>query len=57
MRAYSIDLREKIVQVAASGISIRKTAERFMVSKSFVQKLLKQKKDEGHLIPYKQGGH
>jgi transposase len=28
-----------------------------MVSKSYVQKLLKQKKDLGHLIPYKQGGH
>jgi transposase len=57
MRAYSLDLREKIVQVVASGISIRKTAERFMVSKSYVQKLLKQKQDLGHLIPFKQGGH
>jgi transposase len=57
MRAYSLDLRQKIVQVVASGISIRKTAERFMVSKSYVQKLLKQKKDLGHLIPFKQGGH
>lgn len=57
MRAYSIDLRQKIVQVVVSGISIRKTAERFMVSKSYVQKLLKQKKELGHLNPQKQGGH
>jgi transposase len=57
MKAYSIDLREKIVQVVASGTSIRKTAERFMVSKSYVQKLLKQKKELGHLIPHKQGGY
>jgi transposase len=57
MRAYSLDLREKIVQVASSGTSIRKTAERFMVSKSYVQKLIKQKKELGHLIPSKQGGH
>jgi transposase len=57
MKAYSIDLREKIVQAVASGTSIRQTAERFMVSKSLVQKLLKQKKEEGHVIPHQQGGY
>jgi transposase len=57
MRAYSVDLREKIVQVVAAGTSVRKTAERFVVSKSFVQKLLKQKKEKGHVVPSQQGGY
>ncbi len=57
MKAYSLDLREKIVHAVESGeSSIRKTAQRFSVSKSCVQKLLAQKRHEGHLNPRKQGG-
>lgn len=44
MKAYSIDLREKIVKAYEQyNTSIRKVAARFDVSKTFVQKLLKQK--------------
>ncbi|WP_083888299.1 hypothetical protein [Pleurocapsa sp. PCC 7327] len=57
MRPYSIDFREKIVRAAQEeGSSIRKTAQRFMVGKNLVQKLLKQQRTEGHVIPGKQGG-
>jgi transposase len=57
MNPYSIDFREKIVQAyTQGGTSIRKTAERFGVSKGFVQKMLKQQKEKGHLQPGKQGG-
>lgn len=57
MKAYSIDLREKIVRAAQEeGSSIRKTAQRFMVGKNLVQKLLKQQQTQGHVIPGKQGG-
>jgi transposase len=57
MKAYSLDLREKIVHAVESGeSSIRKTAQRFSVSKSCVQKFLAQKRHEGHLNPRKQGG-
>jgi transposase len=57
MKAYSIDFRQKIVRAAQEeGSSIRKTAQRFMVSKNLVQKLLKQQRTEGHVIPGKQGG-
>jgi transposase len=57
MKAYSIDLREKIVNVyEQENTSIRKVADRFKVSKAFVQKLLKQKSTVGHLQPSKQGG-
>ncbi len=57
MRAYSIDLREKIVKAYEQGdTSIRKVATRFGVAKSFVQKLLSMKKTQGHVQPRKQGG-
>ncbi|MDY7008607.1 MAG: hypothetical protein SWX82_32990 [Cyanobacteriota bacterium] len=45
MKAYSIDLREKIVKAYSQGdISVRKVAQRFGVAKSFVQKLLSMNK-------------
>ncbi len=37
--------------------SIPKVAIRFNVSKAFVQKLLKQKKETGHILPKTSGGH
>ena len=57
MKAYSLDLREKIVQAYEHGnTSVRKVASNFGVTKSFVQKLLLMKKKEGHVKPKKQGG-
>lgn len=57
MKAYSIDLREKIVKAYEQGnTSVRKVADRFGVAKSFVQKLLSMKKSQGHVEPKKQGG-
>jgi transposase len=57
MRAYSIDFREKIVNVYEQGnTSVRKVASRFGVTKSFVQKLLSMKKAQGHIEPRQQGG-
>jgi transposase len=46
MKAYSIDLREKIVKAYEQGnISIRKVADRFGVAKSFVEKLRSSEQD------------
>jgi transposase len=57
MKPYSVDLREKIVSAIENGeSSFRKTAQRFSVSKSYVQKLVAQKRAEGHVLPRKQGG-
>jgi len=58
MKAYSIDFREKIVNTYEQGnTSVRKVATRFNVSKALVQKLLKQKKVQGHVEPGKPGGN
>jgi transposase len=57
MKPYSLDFREKIVSAIEKGeSSFRETAQRFSVSKSYVQKLVALKRTEGHLIPQKQGG-
>ncbi|MEH2208558.1 MAG: IS630 transposase-related protein [Nostoc sp.] len=56
MKAYSIDLREKIVAAHIQDkISIRQVAIRFAVSKSLVQKLVKQQQIEGNLQPKQRG--
>ena len=57
IKPYSIGFREKVVKAYEQGnTSIRKLATRFEVSKAFVQRMLKQKKIEGHVKPGKQGG-
>jgi transposase len=57
MKPYSVDLREKIVSAIAKGnSSVRKVAQRFSVSKNSVQRLVTQKRIEGHVVPRQQGG-
>lgn len=56
MKPYAVDLREKVVNTYYSGnISVRKLAVSFGVGKAFVQKMLKQYKEEGHVNHGKQG--
>jgi transposase len=56
MKTSSIDLREKIVMAHfLDKISIRKIATTFGVSKSLVQKLVKQQRIDGNLQPKKRG--
>jgi transposase-like protein len=52
MKAYSLDFREKIVSAYKAGnTSIRKIAERFMVTIRTVHRLIKQKEETGDLTP------
>ncbi len=56
MKSYSIDLQEKIVTAHLTAkMSIIKVAIRFDVSKSLVQKLVKQQKNERNLQPKQRG--
>jgi transposase len=56
MKPYAVDLREKVVNSYYSeNISVRKLAVSFGVGKAFVQKMLRQYKEEGHVNPGKQG--
>ena len=57
MKAYSIDLRQKIIDVYNQGqVSQRQLAKRFCVAKSFIQKLLKQYRETGKIDPKPHGG-
>lgn len=54
MKAYSLDLRQKIVDAYAEGnLSQRQLAKQFRVALSFVEKLLKQHRETGNLAPKK----
>lgn len=52
MKAYSLDLRQKIIDAYFEDkISQRQIAKRFQVALSFVEKLLKQYREIGSIVP------
>ncbi len=52
MKAYSLDLRQKIVDTYAQGnISQRQLAKQFRVALSFIEKLLKQQRETSSIAP------
>lgn len=52
MRPYSLDLRQKIVDAYERGDSSqRQLAKNFGVALSFIQKLLKQYREQGSIAP------
>jgi transposase len=56
MKAYSIDLRKKIVESVRKDISKSETARRFDVNRSTVQRYIKQLEEDGSLAPKKRPG-
>ena len=56
MKAYSVDLRAKIVESVRRGVSKSETAHRFGVNRSTVRRYLKQLDEEGALVPKKAPG-
>src|SRR2546421_9079093 len=58
MRAYSLDLRQKVVAAVARGDStIEEVASAFGVGQTFVKKMLRQHRETGDLRPRPHGGH
>jgi len=52
MKAYSLDLRQKIIDTYfEGGISQRQLAKRFRVTLSFIEKLLKRYRENGSVAP------
>lgn len=56
MKAYSIDLRTKIVESVRRGTSKSETARRFRVNRSTVNRYLKQLDEGGSLAPKRSPG-
>lgn len=56
MKAYSVDLRQKIIETYESGgITQRELAQRFHVSLNFIVTLLRRWRRDGTLEPKKRG--
>jgi transposase len=57
MRAYSLDLRQKVVAAVERGDStIEEVASAFGVGQTFVKKMLRQHRETGDLRPRPHGG-
>ena len=57
MKTYSIDLRERIVEAVDNKEgTLREIAETFKVNKSFIDKLLKQRRETGSIEALPHGG-
>jgi len=57
MKAYSLDLRERVVAAYENGIeTIREVSEQFQVSESFIKKMLVRHRGSGDLAPRGHGG-
>ncbi len=57
MRAYSLDLRQKIVKAYDKGMSTQgQIAQTFGVSRSFVEKLLRRRRSTGEISSLPHGG-
>ena len=57
MRAYSVDLRQKVVAAVERGDStIEEVAASFGVGQTFVKKMLRQHRETGDLRPRPHGG-
>ena len=52
--AYSIDLRERVIQDAEAGLSSKALAERYHVSRAWVDALKQRRRDTGSIEPRKQ---
>jgi len=57
MKAYSLDLRERVVAAYQNGVeSIGEVSEQFQVSESFLKKMLARHRANGDLAPRGHGG-
>jgi transposase len=56
MKAYSVDLRTKVVESVRRGISKSETARRFGISRSTVNRYLKRLDESGSLAPKQRPG-
>jgi transposase len=55
-RAYSMDLRKRVIEACDEGQTITQVTERFKVSASFVNQLLRRRRERNKLEPKPHGG-
>jgi transposase len=52
--AYSMDLRERVIKDAEAGLSSKELAERYHVSRAWVDALKQRRRETGSIAPRKQ---
>ena len=52
--AYSMDLRERVIQDADAGLSSKELAGRYHVSRAWVDALKQRRRETGAIAPHKQ---
>ncbi len=56
MRAYSMDLRERVLADCDAGQSTKPVAEKYGVSRTWVRSLKQRRRETGEIAPRKGGG-
>jgi len=58
-KPYSLDLRERVVNACDAGLSSKEVAKKYSVSVSWVNDLLKHRRETGNIAPveYKRGAN
>ena len=51
MKAYSVDLRQRVIDDCDAGMGTQAVAQKYSVSPSWVRKLKKQRRDTGSIEP------
>lgn len=52
--AYSMDLRDRVIKDADAGLSSKQLAERYHVSRAWVDALKQRRRETGSIAPHKQ---
>ncbi len=55
-KAYSIDLRQRVIADCDAGLGTRAVARKFSVSPAWVRRLKQHRRERGDLLP-RRGGH
>ena len=54
MRAYSMDLRERVLADCDAGLPTKRVAEKFRVSPAWVRRLKQRRRETGQIAPRQQ---
>jgi transposase len=51
MKAYSLDLRERVLKDCDAGLGTQAVAEKYSVSKSWIRRLKQRRREDGQIEP------
>lgn len=55
MKAYSMDLRERVLADCDAGMEVRQVAVKYRVSESWIRRLRQRRRENGEVAPRKSG--